>query len=425
MFINTRNTAGPHPAGSRIVNRRRVLQGAALAAAALPLAACGRGGAAGKGGEVTSLKVLDYYADEPDNQIFQKALEAAAEQVGVTIEREAVSGTGLIQKVLQMSSSRTLPDLLMLDNPDLQQIAATGALAPLSTFGITSDGFIDGFVGAGTYDGELYGMGPCANTLGLYYNKDLLNAAGVAVPTTWDELKATAKTLTKDGAYGVAFCAKASYEGSWQFLPFFWSAGADETDIASPEAASALQLLVDLVNEGSASQSVVNWGQGDLGDQFTSGKAAMIVNGPWMTNTFNDSGINWGVAEIPVPKAGATGVSPLGGELWTVPATGDEARQKKAAELLSVLLGKESILELNTTRFTIPTREEGDADYLAELPDMEPLVTAVNNGRSRTAKLGEAWPKTAEALYNAMQSALTGKAAPLQALQTAKADFVS
>jgi len=59
MFINTRNAAGSHPAGSRTVNRRRVLQGAALAAAALPLDACGGGGATGKDGEVTYLMVLD------------------------------------------------------------------------------------------------------------------------------------------------------------------------------------------------------------------------------------------------------------------------------------------------------------------------------------------------------------------------------
>lgn len=407
------------------LTRRQVLQASALSAIALPLAACGGSGGSGSSGEVTSLKILDYYADEPDHTVFQEALEAAAEKVGVTIERESVAGTSLIQKILQMSSSKTLPDLLMIDNPDLQQIAATGALAPLTSFGITTDGFIDGFVGAGTYEDEFYGMGPCANTLGLYYNVDLLEAAGVAVPTTWDELKAAAKTLTTGDAYGIAFCAKASYEGSWQFLPFFWSAGADETDIATPEAANALQLLVDLVNEGSASQSVLNWGQGEVGEQFTAGKAAMCINGPWMTSTFNDSGVNWAVAQIPVPTAGATSVSPLGGELWTIPETGDEARQKKAAELLGVLLGDESVLDLNVTRFTMPARPSVNEDYLAAQPDQESLVTAVGNGRARTTKLGEAWPKTAEALYNAMQSALTGKAEPLAALETAKADFVS
>ncbi|MDU6151465.1 MAG: sugar ABC transporter substrate-binding protein [Actinomyces urogenitalis] len=408
------------------IARRRLLQGTALALAAVPLAACGGGGGTKSGsGDVTTLKILDYYADDPDNGIFAETLEAAAKKVGVTIERETVNGTSLIQKVLQMSSSRTLPDLLMLDNPDLQQIAATGALTPLGDLGFKADGFIDGFVGAGTYDGELYGMGPCANTLGLYYNKDLLDAAGVAVPTTWDELKAAAKTLTSGDTYGIAFCAKASYEGSWQFLPFFWSAGADETDIATPEAASALQLWVDLVREGSASESVLNWSETELGEQFTSAKAAMVIDGPWLTTTFDKSDVNWAVAQIPVPAAGDTAVAPLGGELWTIPQTGDQAKQAKAMELLQALLDDDTVLELNTTRFTIPTKEAVDAAYIEALPQMESLVTAVNNGRSRTAQLGEAWPKTAEALYNAIQSALTGKEEPLAALETAKSDFLS
>ena len=413
----------PMSPGARMIRRRRVLQGAALAAAALPLAACGSSGS-GSSGEVTSIKVLDYYGDEPDKTIFAKTLEAAAGKAGVVIERESVNGTGLIQKVLQMSSSRTLPDLLMLDNPDLQQIAATGALAPLSAFGFSSDGFIDGFIGAGTYEGELYGMGPCANTLGLYYDQDALSQAGLPVPTTWDELRSTARALTSGDRYGLALCAKASYEGAWQFLPFFWSAGADETDIATPEAASALQLWVDLVQDGSASQSVLNWGQGEVGEQFTSGKAAMVIDGPWLTTTFDDSSVNWAVAEIPVPSSGMTPVAPLGGELWTIPLTGDQARQAKAMEVLTELLSDQTLLSLNTERYTIPTKASVDADYTAALPQMESLVNAVNNGRARTAKLGEGWPKTAEALYTAVQSALTGQAEPLAALETAKRDLL-
>ncbi|ETJ34802.1 Sugar ABC superfamily ATP binding cassette transporter, substrate binding protein, partial [human gut metagenome] len=84
-----------------------LLQGPALALAAVPLAACGGGGGTKSGsGDVTTLKILDYYAFAPDNGIFAETLEAAAKKVGVTIERETVNGTSLIQKVLQMSSSR-------------------------------------------------------------------------------------------------------------------------------------------------------------------------------------------------------------------------------------------------------------------------------------------------------------------------------
>ena len=62
-------------------------------------------------------------------------MDTCAKQLAITIKREAVPGPTLIQKVLQQASSKTLPDVLMLDNPDIQQIAETGALAPLGDFG--------------------------------------------------------------------------------------------------------------------------------------------------------------------------------------------------------------------------------------------------------------------------------------------------
>ena len=93
---------------------------------------------------------------------------------------------------------------------------------------------------AATYDGKLYGLQPGANTLAIFYNKDVLEKAGVKPPTTWDELKTTAKKLTTDKQYGFAFNATADYEGAWQFLPPMWTNGGDETDLKSPQVAGAL-----------------------------------------------------------------------------------------------------------------------------------------------------------------------------------------
>src|SRR3954452_13800499 len=318
---------------SRIPGRLAV---AAAVALALAVAACGGGGggaAKSSSGQVKSLRVLDYYNNEPDKSIYTKVLNACGKANGVTIQREAVPGDSLIQKVLQQSSSKTLPDVLMLDNPDLQQIAATGALAPLDQFGLSADGYIKGVVDASTYQGKLYGLQPITNTIGLFYNKDVLAKAGVKPPTTWAELKTAAKQLTKGKQYGIAFSAPANYEGTWQFLPFMWSNGGDEKNIATPPTAQALQLLVDLVKDGSASKSVVNWTQADVNDQFKAGNAAMMINGPWQFPVLNaDKSLDYAVVPTPSPKAGATVISPLGGETWTVPQTGNEARQKKAAK---------------------------------------------------------------------------------------------
>jgi multiple sugar transport system substrate-binding protein len=65
-------------------------------------------------------------------------LQSCAKSVGVKITQDSVANPQLMPKVLQELSSHTLPDLLMLDNPNLQQIAQTGALTPLSTAGVTS-----------------------------------------------------------------------------------------------------------------------------------------------------------------------------------------------------------------------------------------------------------------------------------------------
>src|SRR6266536_4455967 len=186
----------------------------------LALAACGGGNGGGNGSSsasVKSLRVLDYYNNEPDKTVYSNVLNACGKANGVTIQREAVPGDTLIQKVLQQSSSKTLPDVLMLDNPDLQQIAATGALAPLDQFGLSANGYVKGVVDASTYQGKLYGLQPITNTIGLFYNKDILAKAGIEPPTTWDELKAAAKKLTSGKQYGIAFSAPPNYEGTWQF----------------------------------------------------------------------------------------------------------------------------------------------------------------------------------------------------------------
>ncbi|GAA1284061.1 sugar ABC transporter substrate-binding protein [Pseudonocardia aurantiaca] len=395
---------------------------ALVAVAALALAACGGGGgAAGGGGDVTSIRVLDYYNNEPDRSVYARTLDACGQQAGVTIEREVVPGASLIARVLQQASSRTLPDVMMIDNPDLQQIAASGALAPISDFGLSVDGYADGVATASTYEGQVYGMQPVTNTIGLFYNEDVLAQAGITPPTTWDELRTAAAPLTQGQRYGIAFAANATYEGTWQFLPFMWTNGGEETDIASPQVAEALQLWTDLVQSGSASRSVVNWTQADVKDQFAAGNAAMMVNGPWQFPPLDKvEGLRYNVVRIPVPQSGDTQVAPLGGETWTIPQTGDAARQAKAAEIVACLNSDENQLALATERSTVPTKTALREQFVAQVPKMAAFTEQVQTARSRTQMLGEKWPEAATRIYTAIQTALTGGASPQQALQQAQ-----
>ncbi|MFE2915432.1 ABC transporter substrate-binding protein [Kitasatospora indigofera] len=399
---------------------------AALLAGILLLApaATGCGHRTGSGpaeGEATVITALDYYTDQAEHAQWGDLLTACGRTVGVRVEQTSVPGASLIPKVLQQASSRTLPDLLMLDNPDLQQIARTGALTPLGSYGIDAEGFASGIASAGTYQGRLYGLAPNVSTVALIYNKDMLDEAGLDVPRTWDELKTAAAALTRPGRYGMAVDANATFEGAWQFLPFLWSNGGDEGQLDTPQAAQALQLWVDLVNSGSMSKSVLNWTQADLHDQFVAGRTAMMINGPWRVPALElDPDLHWGVAPVPVPRLGQTPVTPLGGEVWTVPQNPSKARQEKAARVLACLNSPASMLTLAQEHHTVPSRSSVAAQHAGENPSTAAFAGSVAAARSRTERLGVEWPRAATGIYTAIQSALTGEQTPEEAFKHAQ-----
>lgn len=400
------------------------LGAALLITVPLALSGCGSSSSAsassGAAAGPATVHVLDYYNEGNDNKVIGAALTACGKANNLTVVRDAVPGGGLIQKVLQQSSSKTLPDVLMLDNPDMQQIAASGALTPLSDYGISTAGYAPGILQAGTYKSKIYGLAPTVNSIALFYNKDVLTKAGITPPTTWAELQADAKKLTSGSQYGIALDANATYEGSWTFLPFMWSNGGSEKDITTPEVAEALQFWVDLMKDGSLSKGALNWTQADAENQFAAGKAAMMINGPWQFPALDAvKGLNYGVATIPVNKAGQVAQAPLGGEVWTVPNTGNANNEKNGAKIVACLNSDANQIAMAAARGTVPSKVSLGAAFLKEAPKMAAFTKTVETARARTAILGEAWPKTATALYTAIQSALTGGASPADALKTA------
>jgi multiple sugar transport system substrate-binding protein len=79
--------------------------------------------------------------------------------------------------------------------------------------------------------------------------------------------------------YGIAFSATNTEETTWQWEPFLWSNGGSLSDLTSKNAQVALELWVDWVKKGYASKDLVNWNQGDVLNEFISGRAATMVMG--------------------------------------------------------------------------------------------------------------------------------------------------
>src|SRR5690625_7939251 len=95
------------------------------------------------------------------------------------------------------------------------------------------------------HDGPLYGIAPTVNTIALFYNVEMLEDARVEPPTTWAELRSAAEALTTEDRYGFAFSAIASYERTFQFMPFLRSNGGDETELGRRGALGASRFWSD------------------------------------------------------------------------------------------------------------------------------------------------------------------------------------
>src|SRR5258708_20310861 len=81
----------------------------------------------------TKLTEWDYYTAGTSDAgpVWGNLLTQCGTDNNITVDRQSVPRNELISKVLLAAQQQQLPDVLMIDNPDLQQLANTGALAVL------------------------------------------------------------------------------------------------------------------------------------------------------------------------------------------------------------------------------------------------------------------------------------------------------
>ena len=106
---------------------------------------------------------------------------------------------------------------------------------------------------------------------------DLLRG-GRDPPATWEELAATAATLSGDSRFGLVISAVEGIEGATAYIIRLLAAGGEVTDVDSEAGQAALQQFVDMVEAGSMSPGILGWIEDDVATQFSTEQAAMMIN---------------------------------------------------------------------------------------------------------------------------------------------------
>jgi multiple sugar transport system substrate-binding protein len=259
--------------------------------------------------------------------------------------------------------------------------------------------------------------------LALYYNKKVLAAAGVdpAAVKDWASLTAALQKVKAAGKKGITFSAIGTEEGSFQFLPWFWGAGAGLTRLDSAQGVAALTLWTGWLRAGYAPNSVLNNTQTTSWQEFASGDFAFAENGTWQLANAKKTGFGYGI--IPVPaRAGGVAAAPTGGEFVTVPVQKDTARYPVARKLVGCLSSADNAYTTDTTLSYVAATAAVQDKQVAANPELKVWVEAVKAAKGRTSdNLGTRYPKISEPLWGAFQAALSGGKSPQDALTAAQA----
>ena len=367
---------------------------------------------------------LWHYFSASNQEVLEKMIKEFNEsQNEIEVVPTYIARADLMKQYTMGALSGELPDIGMVDSPDMASFISMGVFEDiteeLNAWG-ELDAFYEGPMSSCTADGRIYGLPQNTNCLALYYNLDLLEAAGLTeadVPTTWEELMAVAKKTTTADQFGFAMSAKGTEEGTFTFIPWLYSAGADVNHLDSDEAVRAMDFIASMVQEGVMSSEAVNWGQTDVRDAFIAGKAAMMQNGSWQIVTLDElaesSGFRYGCAYLPMDQKYAT---VLGGENFGICAGADK---ELAFKFFEFMMGKEGNAQFNIQAGKFPVRSDSMAmeSIWTEDEKYKVFSEAMNFAVARGPHAE--WPTISEGIYSALQAAILGEKEPQQAMEEA------
>lgn len=364
----------------------------------------------------------DPYPQYDASSAWAGVVNKCGDEAGVTIKRTATDTTELLSKALLGAQQNNSPDVIVIDNATIATLAEAGAIVPNTTTGLSTEGALENILDAAVLDGETYGTPLGANGTAIYYNKTILADAGVdpAGITDWATLNDALAKVAAIGKMPITFSAVATAEGTFQFDPWFWGAGADLTNLDSPEAIEALTLWTDWVKQGWAPTSALNNNQFVSFEQFTTGDYAFAQNGPWEVPFAVEAGIDYGIMSIPA-KDGGLAQTAIGGEFLALPIQLDTSRYETSSKLVRCLTEADNSLVSNEALQYVAPSTEAQEKQIAANPEFEVWVDTINAGKMRTGDgLGTKFPIIDQQLWTALQNSLSGSMTPTDALKNAQ-----
>lgn len=367
----------------------RVLAAATAAALAATLVGCSTGGGAGtdQGGSIEGKTIRVTLANHVWTETIKDLIPDFEKATGAKVEITQLAEDQLSDQYnVKLNAGTDEIDVLMYRPLQENKLfASNGYLASLSDR-VTSDSawdwndFQEGPKSLTTFEGEVVGVPIITERTVLYYRKDLLEAAGVEVPKTLDDLEKAAAAVHAANPDVAGYIGRTGKSAAvTQFSAFLYSMGGDWLDgekslIASPEARKAYEFYGKLIN-GHTNATInpeMSWPEAFA--VFQQGQAAFIADADSLYKNMTDpsqSTVSDKVGFAPFP-AGPAGSKPYNVAAWALGVNEASGNQDAAWEFIKWATSKEVGLDMaklgvSGARASVWENAEATADYPAEL----------------------------------------------------------
>ena len=326
-----------------------------------------------------TLRLTGWASSPAETDILNK--NVAAFQVkfpNIEVKYEPITGD-YNQKIQADFAANSLADVIYLDVHQAATWIKNGLVAPIDEYtgNLDLSDFQPSLLNGFKAGGKLYGLPKGYSTLGLFYNQDMFDKAGIkAPPKTWDELRADAKLLSDGKVFGLSLPSDHA-----RFLPFIymaggqvWGADHSQATFNSPEAVKAAAFYTGLITKDKVAATPKVLGDGWPGDSLANGHAAMVIEGHWMIPFMKDKAptLKYGVAEVPGDKAKSNFVFTVA---YSIAA--QSKHKKEAFDLVNYLTSKEGQTLTAGLGLELPSRTSVAKDLKI---DQDPMKAALLAG---------------------------------------------
>jgi multiple sugar transport system substrate-binding protein len=270
--------------------------------------------------------------------------------------------------------------------------ASNGSLLAYGNMLPNKSDFYPSLVKSLTYNGKFYCAPKDLSTLQLVINDSLWKGAGLTkadYPTTWNQLEADAKKLTKGKVVGLSMNGQYERMGAFMVQAGGNLMNADSSKATANSAANvtALDFMKKLLNEG-VFKYAANLGEGDGGQALGAGKAAMTVEGNWVTGELSADFPTTKYTVVPLPSGSAGKGTLVYSNCWGIAK--DSPNQAAALKLVEKLTTAKQQLAFSKAFGVLPSIKSAAAQWKQQNPTLIPFLDGVNYAQSTPASKGSA-----------------------------------